>query len=1140
MINLKHNFAVLFCLMFFVSLSSQVVINEFSASNYDDTQDNYGEYEDYIELYNTSPNTVDLSGYYLSDKLTNLDKWEIPAGVTIPGNGHLLIWCDDRNEVFGNDIHSNFKITQTKANEAVVFSDPSLQIVDFNEIAQPSKKNQSWARTTDGGPVWGIASDPSPGNTNTNVTSYYSSTPQLSPDAGLFTAPVQVTLSSSDPDATIHYTLNGDEPTQTDPVYSGPITISQTTVVRAKGYNSNPDVPSSFIETNTYFINDAHTVSVLSISGSGLSDLLDGSFSDPEGHFEYFGPDQVLIHEVLGEFNKHGNDSWAYDQRGVDFIVRDQFGYDYAVHDQIYPNKTRTEFQRLILKAAANDSYPFEDGAHIRDSYVHTLSQRAGMEMDERTHKSCVLYMNGEYWGVYDIREKVDDNDFTQYYYNQGRKWIDFIKTWGNTWAEYGTMTDWDDLHNYIISNDMSVQANYDYVESELEVESLIDYIILNTHVVCSDWLNWNTAWWRGRNPDGDKKRWRYALWDMDATFGHYINYTGVPDTGPSADPCDPEELGPGGDPEGHVEMLTALYANEDFYNLYINRYADLNNTYFTCEFMEGLLDEMIAEIAPEMPRQIARWGGSIAQWESNVEDLRAFIQSRCTVIDQGIVDCYEVTGPFAITVNVEPVGSPNEVLVNTLNPLAYPFVGDYFGDTDMTLTAEPATGWTFDYWTVANHTFTPDQFSEAILLAIEMDDVITAYFVPGIPGQNYVNYTGCEGDGYSVDVNGVTYNQANPVGTEVIPNGAASGQDSTIFVNLVFNAHSSEMISYTGSEGDGYSVDVNGTTYDEANPTGTEILSNYLNCDSTVSINLVFAPVTPGEGYENYIGCEGDNYQVVVNGTIYDEANPTGIETIIGGASNGLDSIVNVNLVFYPNTTSDVSYTGEEGDGYSVSVNGTTYNEANPTGTEILGNYWGCDSTVTVNLVFESTGCDAPTNLQSDVNYDEATLTWASVADANQYLIRYKRAWETDWNETSQFSPMYNLFGLVPCAEYTFEVRTLCDNMELSDYTSHVFNSGCNTDVDNLPSTVGALEIYPNPFQKNVVVDLLLLATKNVEIEVFDITGKQVLYLDQGTMPAGQHIIDIDKMAAISSGVYLVRINIGSELLTRELIKMD
>ena len=176
------------------------------------------------------------------------------------------------------------------------------------------------------------------------------------------------------------------------------------------------------------------------------------------------------------------------------------------------------------------------------------------MELDERTYEPCVVYLNGEYWGVYEIREKVDDHDFTKEYYDQGKRWIDFIKTWGGTWQEYGSWDDWYTLHDFIVDEDMSIDANYEQAIEELNPQSLVDYMIINTHVVCADWLNWNTAWWRGRKPDGQAQRWRYALWDLDATFGHYINYTGIPDTSPFADPCDNEDLG-FADFEGHVSQ---------------------------------------------------------------------------------------------------------------------------------------------------------------------------------------------------------------------------------------------------------------------------------------------------------------------------------------------------------------------------------------------------------------------------------------------------------------------------------------------------------------------------------------------------------------------------------------------------------
>ena len=169
---------------------------------------------------------------------------------------------------------------------------------------------------------------------------------------------------------------------------------------------------------------------------------------------------------------------------------------------KIFRNKERKKFQRLILKAAANDNYPYENGAHIRDSYVHAISQWADLRVDERTFEPCVMYVNGQYWGVYDIREKVDDPDFTDYYYNQDEEDIDFLKTWGGTWEEYGSRADWDALFAYIMANDMTIPANYDYVDERYNMGSLIDYTVLHSWNVCADWLNWNTAWWRGRVPE--------------------------------------------------------------------------------------------------------------------------------------------------------------------------------------------------------------------------------------------------------------------------------------------------------------------------------------------------------------------------------------------------------------------------------------------------------------------------------------------------------------------------------------------------------------------------------------------------------------------------------------------------------------
>ena len=209
--------------------------------------------------------------------------------------------------------------------------------------------------------------------------------------------------------------------------------------------------------------------------------------------------------------------------------------------------------------------------------------------------------------------------------------------------------------------------------------------------------------------------------------------------------------------------------------------------------------------------------------------------------------------------------------------------------------------------------------------------------------------YSGCQGDGYSVMVGPTTYNEGNPSGVEVLTNG--DGCDSTVTVTLNFSANSTGSESYTGCTGDGYSVNVGGTLYNEGNPSGMETLVSGNGCDSVVTVTLTFN--SPTTGNENYTGCAGDGYSVTVGGTLYNEGNPSGMETLTG--ANNCDSVVTVSLTFNANTTGNENYTGCAGDGYSVNVGGTIYNEGNPSGTETLMNGAGCDSVVTVALTFNA-----------------------------------------------------------------------------------------------------------------------------------------------------------------------------------------
>lgn len=210
------------------------------------------------------------------------------------------------------------------------------------------------------------------------------------------------------------------------------------------------------------------------------------------------------------------------------------------------------------------------------------------------------------------------------------------------------------------------------------------------------------------------------------------------------------------------------------------------------------------------------------------------------------------------------------------------------------------------------------------------------------------VTYSGCKDDGFSVTVNGTIYDHTNPYGIEILTN--AKGCDSMVNIDLTFHTISYSTKSYKGCEGDSYSVVINGKIYDQENPAGTEVFTDIHGCDSTVIIDLVFQ--APQVSEETYFGCQGDSYEIIVNGTPYNQQNPTGVEAL--ASVFGCDSIVHIDLMFVPNKHHEITYHGTKGDGYTVIVNRNVYNENNPMGVEHYPSAAGCDSIVTINLFFE------------------------------------------------------------------------------------------------------------------------------------------------------------------------------------------
>ncbi len=732
-------------LLLSANLEAQVLINEYSAANHIQFPDNFQGHEDWIELYNDGDTPVDLGGWGITDNPNKLAKWKFPTSVILASKGFLRLWCSGRDtSISNNHYHTNFKLTQTKGNpEKIVLTNAQNDIVDQIEVKK-TERHQSRARKTDGSAEWMICTEPSPrfSNNGKKMFKRYVDRPVMDKEAGFYTDSVRVTITSDEPDGIIRFTINGTEPTATSPIYTAPLIITETTVLKARVFSPDSLSLPSFIRFHTYFINVNHTLEVVSIAANQLLALANGNNSlEPIGSMEYFGKDKQLIDRVYGELNSHGQDSWANDQRSLDWVTRDEFGYSDVIDAKIFKGSPRDKFQRIILRASGDDNYPAanrpenEGCAHMRDDYVQTLAALANLHLDTRRTERCIVYLNGKYWGVYSFREKVDDHDYMKTYYNQDKYDLQMILTWGDTWSEYGgqkAINDWNALRNYILNGNMNNATQYAYVESQLDFLSLIDYFFVNTSSVCSDWLNYNTGWWRGLNPDGGHKKWGYMLWDNDATFGFYINYTGIPDTSPTATPCDINQFGVD-DPELHVKILSKLRTNPKFNQLYLSRHADLYNTVYSCQNMLHVLDSMENIIKPEMQRHAQRWFGTYQGWQQNMARLRYFIERRCALVDEGMISCYQnLSGPHLVHFRTEPPGL-GTIQVNTLPASSQPYTGWYYAGMPNLLSAtpQPASGYVFSHWGAKSTNFLSDSTKMHVNAYFTAPDTVVAYFKP-------------------------------------------------------------------------------------------------------------------------------------------------------------------------------------------------------------------------------------------------------------------------------------------------------------------------------------------------------------------------------------------------------------------------
>jgi hypothetical protein len=726
--------------------SQNLKINEFVSSNSTGMKDEDEEYQDWIEIYNAGPAAVNLLNFGLSDSRTQPLKWTFPD-LSLPANAFLLVFASDKNRLSGQYLHSNFKIGAE--GEPLLLSRADGSLIDSLPASVVIPANVSYGRKPDGSATFVMFQAPTP-NASNNAAAEYGEPleiPAFSKPGGFYTSALQLSITAP-AGATIRYTLDGSEPTETSPVYTGPFTIASRagapnvlanirtttpafyfrapttelfkgTPVRAKAFKAG-SAPSGVV-TSTYFVDanmaSRYTMPVFSVttSAANLFDPQIGIYVPGNGYNgvdwktansyqegdAWERPANVEMFERNGTpvFNQNagirinGNFSTQYAQKALRLYARENYGSPNNFNYQLFPDKNISRFKSFLLRNAGSDY----GEANMRDFTLQSLVRHLGLTL---AYRPALVFINGEYWGVHDMRERFDDNYFEN---NLGinKDSLDYLES--NKVVKEGDNVHYVAMLDYAKDHDVAQSTHYDEIKTRMDVDNFASYWVAEMIVNNRDWVNSNVQYFRKKTsayvpnaPYGHDGRWRWIFQDLDISFRG-------PEDNNFAITVDANSW--------TTDLVRSLLANPQFKNNFVNQFADQLNSCFKTEHVLRRIDSVATLLEPEMAGHTARWGlpGSINSWKTNVELLRDFARKRPGYMRSHVIQRFNLNGTRQIELNVNDA-TMGKVKINTLtidentpglalNAPVYPWTGTYFESVPIPITAVPKPGYRFASW---------------------------------------------------------------------------------------------------------------------------------------------------------------------------------------------------------------------------------------------------------------------------------------------------------------------------------------------------------------------------------------------------------------------------------------------------------
>lgn len=607
------------------SFGQNVYINEIGASA---TSVPY----DWVEIYNAGGESVDLSGYGLSDNAGRPRKWQFPEGTTIGPGEHmgLLLSGLDTADMEGY-LHVNFKLSMA-GGYSLTLSRPNGAIVD-RTFVPPQYNDVSYGRVSG---LEGFYYYTTPTPLAQNGGAYYAakaSAPEYSVRGGMFkTGDVFDVELTSEPGSRIYYTLDNTDPTQYSTLYTGPIQVSGTTILRTRVYRDG--YLESFMDTQSYLydVNNGNGVYVVSLVSdpdnlsseergimikgpNALPNFPYGSMNkganywmdwEREAHVEVYGGDgeQLLSQEcgikIAGQYSR------AEPQKGIKVIARSEYGSN-RFPIKMFSERPYTEYQSFILRSAGQDT----SGTRMRDSVLTALAKDTSVMYMET--EICVLYIDGQYWGQYNLRERVNPESIAQFEGWVGDEdSIDLVKA--NTNVMHGSDGNYQEFLDWVEKADPTAADFYEKVNSVVDVRNYMEYIAIEMFVGNGDTLN--VKRYRNLNDDG---RWRWILFDLDNAFK-----------------IDTDSINRWLNPEGmginlwtDNRLFVALMKNPQFRDEFLTYMGEQLATTFSTKNVLAMFEERYTILDPLLDDQLERWNSTRKKYNSELKKLISYAEER-------------------------------------------------------------------------------------------------------------------------------------------------------------------------------------------------------------------------------------------------------------------------------------------------------------------------------------------------------------------------------------------------------------------------------------------------------------------------------------------------------------------------------